>query len=37
MKKQGEKIEVRFFETAEFHVTPREILLEGGDCAAAVE
>ena len=37
MKKQGNKIEVRFFETAEFHITPTETWLEREDCAAAGE
>jgi len=37
MKKQAKKIEVRFFETAEFHVTPRETWLERDDCFEADE
>jgi hypothetical protein len=32
MKKQGNKIEVRFFESAEFHVTPTETLIDSDDC-----
>lgn len=32
MKKQGKKIEVRFFESAEFHVTPTETWIDGEDC-----
>jgi hypothetical protein len=32
MKKQGKKIEVRFFETAGFHLTPTERWGEEGDC-----
>lgn len=32
MKTQGKKIEVRFFETAEFHVTPMEKGFDHDDC-----
>jgi hypothetical protein len=34
MKRTGKKIEVRFFETAEFHVTPTETWVDGGECPA---
>jgi hypothetical protein len=37
MKKQGKTIEIRFFETAEFHVTPTEGLNEAEDCGAGSE
>jgi hypothetical protein len=37
MKKQGKQIEVRFFETAEFHLTPTETWIEGEDCGAPEE
>jgi len=33
MKRNGKKIEVRFFETAEFHVTPTETWSDE-DCQA---
>ena len=32
MKTQAKTIEVRFFETAEFHVTPMQTWLDGDDC-----
>jgi len=35
MKKQGKRIEVRFFETAEFHLTPTETWLGGDECPDA--
>ena len=37
MKKQGKKIEVRFFESAEFHVTPTETWVDRGDCGEPTE
>lgn len=32
MKNKGKKIEVRFFETAEFHVTPMPTWIDNDDC-----
>jgi hypothetical protein len=32
MKKQTKRIEVRFFETAEFHITPTETWFDPEDC-----
>jgi hypothetical protein len=32
MKKQRNKIEVRFFESAEFHITPTETWVDRDDC-----
>ena len=37
MKKRGKMIEVRFFETAEFHVTPTETAIDRDDCPGASE
>ena len=37
MKKQEKKIEVRFFETAEFHITPTETWLDRENSAAATD
>ena len=37
MKKQGNKIEVRFFESVEFHVTPTETWITRDDCGEAAE
>lgn len=37
MTKQGKTIEIRFFETAEFHVTPTEGLAAGDDCGIGGE
>jgi len=37
MKKTGKKIEVRFFETAEFHLTPTETWGGEEDCATTDE
>lgn len=37
MKKKGKKIEVRFFETAEFHLTPTETWGDDQDCATTEE
>jgi len=33
MKKKGQKIEVRFFDTAEFQVAPIEAAFSNDDCA----
>jgi hypothetical protein len=33
MKKQGKKIEVRFFETAAFHITPTETWSGDEECS----
>jgi hypothetical protein len=37
MKNKGKKIEVRFFETAEFHVTPMPAWIDNEDCGDPVE
>ena len=37
MRKQVLKIEVRFFESAEFHVEPTETWIAAGDCGQAAE
>jgi len=34
MKKQGKKIEVRFFETAEFHLAPSDGWPDSDECGA---
>jgi len=37
MNKQSKKIQVRFFETAEFQITPTETRFERNDCFEADE
>lgn len=37
MKKQGQRIEVRFVETAEFHVTPLAARFGGDECPEGSE
>ena len=37
MRKQGLKIEVRFFESAEFHVEPTETWIAVDDCGQSAE
>lgn len=37
MKKQGLKIEVRFFESADFHVEPTETWIDADDCGTVGE
>jgi hypothetical protein len=37
MKKQGKKIEVRFFESAEFHLTPQQTWFDREDCGEGEE
>jgi hypothetical protein len=37
MKKQGKKIEVRFFETAEFHLAPSEGWPNSSECGSPEE
>ena len=37
MKKQGNKIEVRFFETAEFHLTPSAGWPDAEECGTGDE